>query len=162
MESGAHAGSVFRFTLPRYDCLVRLRRTVDKVFNGSAKTGRPVSAVVLPAEDLQGMAEQIPEAVLHRSFELSLQRAQAKMVVLFPGACKEKGHELRDRIVEGVRTAQRLSPSLVTVVSYPEDAKDTEGFVALLEELLKQDVHEENHYCPVKRSKHRDNIIVIN
>ena len=142
VETEEDKGSVFHFTLPRYDCLARLGRTVDRVFRGCAKTGQPFSAVVLPVSDPRGIAEQILLSIPERNFELSLQSALGKMAILFPGASKKDGHELKGRIVEAAKPSQRLSSSLLSLASYPEDAKDTNSFVALLENLLKENVHE--------------------
>ena len=66
------------------------------------------------------------------------------MVILLPGACKKKGHELKERILDRVKTDQKLSSSMIALASCPEDVKDNEGFAALLENLLKEDLPEES------------------
>ncbi|MDA2923646.1 ATP-binding protein [Acidobacteria bacterium AH-259-L09] len=159
VESELGKGTTFTFTLPKYSTEQILRETIQTKFEESQQRDSPLSLVVfiLRAADFEKIkekygpdeSERILKAVkekikqeFRRRSDVLTEYNHGKMIVLLADTPKEDAYCFKERMLEMIKTYQKDCAFFISMISYPEDARDAEGLIAAVENLFTEEVHE--------------------
>ena len=153
VESEQGEGSTFSFTLPKYSKEEMLRETIQVESEKYRQREGHFSMVVIAckAEDLKTLEEEHGNGASARMlkevearvrrvprsrYDVFIPYGNGKMIVFLPDTPKEKVAPVRDRIQQVLDEYQDRCAFVARTLSYPENAREPEGLVEVVENML--------------------------